>query len=373
MAAVLARNIGTNNISAAGDPSDIEAAISNKWSDQSPRLGNAHKIVNVSSLLIIGDILTRSAVLSKYVNAVKYGKRGNQIIVIDPNTTHTSWFATDHLKNKPGTEALVLASILKVISDENNKPLEFDLDAAASVSGIPKAAIIKTAKRFDDAENGTILFAPSIYKQRNDLIQYYMDQIASQSIGKKHMTFYSFGNTLGVTKTLDEAIPDHLSYGDIDNKIRSSHIKALLIIGDEAYSAPSNLDFVIRAGYFDDEALGSNTVLLPLASHLEKKGSVIISGGRSISLNPIIHNIGSKSYWKTTSQIIDSKFGYDEIIRDTEKSIRNSVIEPADIHNKIKEALSIKALDTAPIANITHFGNNEHVKHFFWWRANNNG
>ena len=54
---------------------------------------------------------------------MKYGKRGNKVIVIDPNQSHTSSFATTNLKLNHGTEAPLLAALIKIISDDNHKGL----------------------------------------------------------------------------------------------------------------------------------------------------------------------------------------------------------------------------------------------------------
>ena len=100
-------------------------------------LGTVEEIEQADTLLIVGDILTRSPVLSHRINKVKYGKRGNKVIVIDPNQSHTSWFATTHLKLNHGTEAPLLAALIKIISDDNHKGLvNADLERVAGVTGI---------------------------------------------------------------------------------------------------------------------------------------------------------------------------------------------------------------------------------------------
>jgi hypothetical protein len=94
------------------------------------RRATLEEIDKAENLLIIGDILERTPVLSKRINRVKYGKRGNKIIVVDPADTRTTWFATTHLRSLgnvmegfngviiivPGLEGSVVAAAQRVES-----------------------------------------------------------------------------------------------------------------------------------------------------------------------------------------------------------------------------------------------------------------
>jgi hypothetical protein len=359
----MANTIGTRNVSAAGDPADIEAYQGNRWAVEGANWENVERIGDSSALLIIGDILTRSPVLSKRINQVKYGKRGNQIIVIDPNVTHTSWFATTHLKNKPGTEAILMAAILKVIAEENKRGnIDVDLQKVSQNFGVPAEAIIRAAKAFDGVESGTIIFAPGGNIQRNDLVQYFVKVASSFSVNKKHITFYSFGNSIGVNTIIDSMVEGR------EKNIGGA--KALISLGEDA--AVSGVKFAVRSSFFAPDKIDENTVLLPLASHMERKGSVTLSGGRKESFKPLAHKVGGKSNLEIIASLMDNKVDFDKILEET-SNILSKVTkgEKVDLKQKISEVQDITAKGSALPENITHFGDNSLVKKFFWYRMNN--
>jgi formylmethanofuran dehydrogenase subunit B len=361
VAAKMADALGFKNISAAGDTSDIEAYQGNRWSAGVAPYQTIEKIGNSQALLIIGDVLTRSPVMSKRINQVKYGKRGNQIIVIDPNLTHTSWFATTHLKNKPGTEAVLIAAMLKVISEDNKRGIiDIDMQKTSKTVGIPAEVIMNAARSFDRAESGTVIFVPGKNKERNDLVQYFIKVISSYSLNKKHITFYSYANTLGVNTILDSMMEGRISGGKA---------KAMISLGEEVLPGS---EFNIRSCFFAPEDIDDKTVLLPLASHMERKGSVTLAGNRTESFRPLAHKVGGKSNLEIMALLMDQKIEFDEVLEETNKVLIKGIKEEkVDLKQKISEAQSIVPKEQAAIENITHFGNNSLVKNFFWYRVNN--
>lgn len=81
---------GISNVLSAGAAADLEAYGGSKWEVSGAKLATLETIEQSEVLLIVGDLLSRAPVLARRVNQVKYGKRGNKIIVLDPNKTHTS-------------------------------------------------------------------------------------------------------------------------------------------------------------------------------------------------------------------------------------------------------------------------------------------
>ena len=359
--AKMANALGIKNISAAGDPSDNEAYQGNRWSAGVAPYENIEKIGGSQALLIIGDVLTRSPVLSKRINQVKYGKRGNQIIVIDPSLTHTSWFATTHLKNKPGTEAILMAAMLKVISEDNKRgAIDIDMQKISKTVGIPAEVIMNAARSFDRAESGTVIFVPGKNTERNDLVQYFVRVLSIFSLNKKHITFYSYANTWGVNTILDSMIEGRISGGKI---------KAIISLGEE--TLPGN-ELNIRSCFFIPENIDDKTVLLPLASHMERKGSVTFAGNRTESFKPLAHKVGGKSNLEIIALLMDQKIEFDEVLEETSKVLIKGIKdEKVELNQKISEAQSIMPKEQAAIENITHFGNNSLVKNFFWYKVNN--
>ena len=361
MAGMFAKTLGITDVSASGDPADQDSWRGNKWDVEDASLDSVERLGDSEALLIIGDILTRSPVLSKRINNVKYGKRGNKIIVIDPRMTHTAWFATTHLRNNPGTEAVLMAAIVKVLSDINKREkIRLDIKKAAQISGISAEMITRAAEAFDDAESGTIIFSPGNNIQRNDIVQYLMKVASNFSVNKKHITFNLYGNTVGVNKILDSII----------EKKASKNAKAFIAFGDDT-SMPG-AEFTVRSCFFAPDRIEENEVLLPLASHMERKGSVILAGERTENIKPIVHKVGGKSHLEILSFLMDSKVEFDLILEETEKILSKKLKnEKVDLNEKIKEAMGITERTVSIPENITHFGNNELVKRFLWYRVNN--
>ncbi|MGB9612566.1 MAG: molybdopterin oxidoreductase family protein [Candidatus Margulisiibacteriota bacterium] len=371
LVAELAKYLGTNNVSALGDFSDLEAYQGENWAEAN--LASSEEIGEVEALLIIGDILTRSPVLSKRVNKVKYGKRGNQIVVVDPNITHTAWFATNHLQNKPGTEALLLAAMTKVLAPEK---LDLDLDQVAKVVGVEKEAIINTAKAFASAPRGIIIFVPSLTKERNDLINYFTKILASLT-NKKYITFYSFGNALGVSRILDHQLKNRISYPELLARVGNGEIKAMLMFGEEL-DAPEVekkvrlLKFALKTKFFPEGEIGDTEVLLPLASQHELGGSYVLADGRAVELQPVVSPVGAKSHGEVATLLAQGAVNFEKVKQQV-KSILTAgkVSEKVTLKEKVLEVQKLKGGESVPIMNITHFGNNRLVRNFFWYRVNN--
>ncbi len=361
VAGLFAKTLGIIDVSASGDPADQDSWKGNKWDAEGASLENVERLGDSEALLIIGDILTRSPVLSKRINKVKYGKRGNKIIVIAPSVTHTSWFATTHLKNKPGTEAVLMAVIVKILAEINKRGrIGLDIKKAAQITGVPAELIIRAATAFDDAESGTIIFSPGNNIQRNDIVQYLMKVASSFSVNKKHITFNMYGNTIGVNRVLDSMI---------DQK-ESKKAKVFIAFGDET-SLPG-AEFTVRSCFFAPDHVKENEVLLPLASHMERKGNVILAGARTENIKPIVHKIGGRSHMEIISSLMDANIEFDMILEETEKILAKGIKkEKVDMNEKIAEALESAEKPAILPENITHFGNNELVKRFFWYRVNN--
>lgn len=370
----MAKELRTKNIAAMGDKCNADVSRGYTWGEQGPKVADITKIGNYDALLIVGDLLTRSPVLSKAVNSVKYGKRGNQVIVIDANNSHTSWFATNHLKVNPGTEAVLLAGLVKVVADVNKKPsTDIDLKQVAAITGISEEQIIRTAKAWDDAGSGCVIFAPSDNMQRNDLVQYFASLMQTYSIDKAMLTMLSYGNARGVNRILNTELTDHATLAEIEMNINNGTIKAVFMFGEDM-ELPLSVELPVKATFFRDQN-DLRSVYLPLASYMERKGTIMFSGAnRNTTLTPIAHKIGGRAIWKIITSIMKINLGFDGILKETANIMaKGSGRAHVDIGDKAKEAMQLTANAPSKENNITHFGNNKLARNFFWWRANNNG
>lgn len=341
----LAKALGVRNILAAGTASDLEAYEGFKWEVPGAQLATLEDIENSEALLIVGDILTRAPVLSKRINKVKYGKRGNKIMVIDPNRTHTSWFATNHLVCKPGSEAVVLAAM--------------------------------AADEFASAAKGTVIFVPGQHKLRNDIITYYCKRLAAASANKKYIVYYLFGNTLGVNTIIDREAPEHPTYHELLAKIERGEVKSLLMFGEDISAGHTELQkrfrmlkFVAFTGHFESEssAIYDNSVILPQSTQMDAGGSFVLADGRLVKADPVSPGAGEKTIAEICRLIAGAEVNADEAKKVID---RGMIVKKKDESEILAEIEKIVPLGAAPIENITHFGNNHLVKNFFWYRANN--
>jgi formate dehydrogenase major subunit len=375
LAARLAKVWGIKNIVAASAPADLQAYQGVKWEVPEEKLANFDDIENSEALLIIGDILTRSPVLSKRINKVKYGKRSNKIIVIDPNKTHTTWFATTHLECRPGTEAPVLAAMIR----EMKKEIKIPLPEVAEVSGIPADKIKAAVSEFCAASSGTIIFVPNGTKERNDLIGYFAKIFATLSPGKKYITNYLFGNTLGVNIILDREIPGHSSYPELIKKIESGAIKAMIILGEdisgfhpEMEKEFKRLRFVVRSDFFYGETplSGDNLVTLPQANQFESGGSFMLADGRIEKKMAIVPQVGAKPIAEIAAMLMGEAFEREKVGALASEIVSQGIPrEKAELKEKLAEVSEIVAKEEAVLENITHFGSNRLVKNFLWHRV----
>ncbi len=379
LAAMLAKTIGTKNIAAADDLADLEAYEGNMWEAPGAGLSKIEEIGEGEALLIVGDALTRSPVLAKQVNKVKYGKRGNKIIVIDPNETHTSWFATSHLKNRPGTEVLVLGAMVKAIAElKSGKGAEIKLQKIAETVGLTQEQIISAAQDFSSAASGTIIFVPGESKARNDLIAYFVKVIASLSPNKKYIIMYGYGNTLGVNLIFDRMLNGHASYPEVLLKIESGKLKALLMLGEDVSSLYSGLtdkikklNFIAMSNYFASELVDHSALLLPLAGHLEESATYALADGRLQHLEPVAPRVGGRSNCEIIASLLDTKMDLAKIKQETKEVLGQATpLAKVDLEQKVAETKKIVLPARAKKMNITHFGNNSLVKNFFWYKVN---
>ncbi|HTY13642.1 MAG TPA: molybdopterin-dependent oxidoreductase [Candidatus Omnitrophota bacterium] len=381
LAGKLARTLGITNISCAGDASDAETYGGARFETPVCSLGKVGEIDRGDAVMVIGDILNRSPVLSQRINKVKYGKRGNKVIVIDPDRSHTSWFATSHLKLKPGSEAALLAGMIKVISEDNGKgAIDIDLGKVAEMTGIPAAAIAAAARDFNCAASGFAIMSPSRSRSRNDLVKYLVRLICDLSPNKKQAAFYCFGNALGVNVVLDRAVEARRSFAEIRDGIINGEITRLAMFGDNPFAGDPDIEKKLErmellafSSVFPQKIYQNGQITLPLASHLESGGTFKLADGRIESVEPVTVKAGRRSNFDIIASLLNlgDEDGEKLKAEALELAEKGPVMQKASPAEKIAEALEVEINETVPAENITHFGNNDLVRNFFWFRANN--
>ena len=134
------------------------------------------------------------------VRQIKHEKnRGLELAVIDPRTTETAHFATQHLRIKPGADVALAGTVLKLILDNQWHDLEFcnnylkagaletfsltleafDLDFSQQITGIPAEEIMRFAKRFArESKRGFIYTSTGVsFSPHSNLAQHLYDCI----------------------------------------------------------------------------------------------------------------------------------------------------------------------------------------------------
>jgi anaerobic selenocysteine-containing dehydrogenase len=285
LAAKLAKALGVQ-LELIGEASDLEALKAARWESQAKEASTASDFSEFDTLLIVGDVLARSPVLSRKVNQVKFGARGNQVIVIDPNRTTTAWFATRHLKVAPTLEVLLLAGMLSVIAPEK---IKIDLDEVAVKTGIRKNDIEAAAKALAASKSACVIAVPGENKQKNDLLVHLSKLLAETDPNHRYLVQYCAGNALGAAPYLPRSI-------------EAKEWEALVVLGEvPAKHITNRLKFLAVASLFEDEAVRSAQAGLPASAYLESSGTVTLSGGRTESLEPVLPPPGTKSYGEMLS------------------------------------------------------------------------
>ncbi len=297
----LAGVIGTDNLACSFAPNDWELLSSSV----PVFAGNCEDLEDVNCSLIVGDAFVTHPVLAKRVIDAKYKARGNSIIVIDPRRSNTAWYASTHLQTRPGSEALLLAGLLKSLlrsSPGKEKDIKDKLEKISDgvitkATGISAAQMAAAAKAFNSAEKGLIVFCPGLRGVSDiGLVASLCELLANSAEGEKgFMPLFTFGNAVGAYrvnsrggwKTLPQLI-EEMSLG---------RIKMLIDFGEELLSSyPSaqvldglkQLEFFATSSLFALETENLAQLILPGSSFVEKSGTVDFFDGRREHLKPVL-------------------------------------------------------------------------------------
>lgn len=369
-AAALAVSLGTKQICAGGDPADQDAYLGSTWQVSEDRPGELADVEASEYILIIGDILTRSPVLSKRINNVKYGKKGARIVVIDPNRSHAAWFATEHLKNKPGSEAILLAALIGLLKRKD----EAEILPLIEKIGVPIDVLKRVSEELAAATAGTVIVSPGVNKKRNDLVVYFARVLAGLAANKKWLVFYSGGDTIGVNAAIDAFCPGHAPYHELKKKLDQGAIQGIFLLGEDLSDLEplvGGAKLVVRTRYFPAKKNNAEEVIFPLASHLETQGRYIFSGSRLVEAGAVVEPAGGKSNLVMLGELFDLEV--EALVSRVNEVKPGQNRELFDLEKVIAEVGKIGPAGEILPEEITHFAGNDLAKNFFWYRANNKG
>lgn len=270
-------------------------------------------------------------------------ENGAKIVVIDPRKTATAAMADIHLPIRPGTDALLASSMLKIIMDEGfvdeafvrgrtNGYDEliaymsgFDLNRAADLCGLEAELIREAARCYGMADTGMILTARGVEQQTDGhlAVRHFLNLVlATGKIGREGCGYGAVtgqGNGQGGREHGQKA--DQLpGYRSIENEedrkyvasvwgveasslpgkgvsayemmelIHQGKIKSLFVMGSNpvvsnpnaghAAAGLKNLEFLVVADMFMSETARLADLVLPVTSYLENEGTLTNLEGR---------------------------------------------------------------------------------------------
>jgi len=237
-------------------------------------------------------------VLAKEIIEAKYTARGNSLFVVGPRRSNTAWYASSLLQNTAGTEALVLALLLKAIVEagktEAEPPTwlnELDGDALAEASGIARSDIARLARSFMDAEKAAIVVAPPARGVADVGLVAALARLVADiaGAGKECVCLAAGGNSRGAAAVARAEGWKPVS--ELVDGLCSGKYRALVSLGADVYEsypsealrgALSSLDFSASFSMFHGVLEQTATVVVGAGSWLESDGSAELYDGRSV-------------------------------------------------------------------------------------------
>ncbi|MBT7833150.1 MAG: molybdopterin-dependent oxidoreductase [Chloroflexi bacterium] len=259
-----------------------------------------------SLLVVAGNPTEEQNVLA--VPAKKAIREGAKLVVIDSRETELTRYATEWLRPKPGSEALLIAGISRVILDEalENKDFvgsrvdqveelkqslwTFDLAKVSRDTGIEDSEIRRAARVFAEGDSGAILLGNDGLDDTasEQLVDAVVDLAAiTGNIGNVSggiFPLYQGANTVGARDMGAVPSGNGLGIAEMISGMSSGSIKAALVMADgvSGYSPTlqslpvvlEKLDFLVVSAALDSEITHHADVVLPAATYAEQNSTV---------------------------------------------------------------------------------------------------
>ncbi len=274
--------LGTSNIGVAYDGNDYPFLMGGGAGDAVPV-----DIDDADCFLLVGDVFWGHPCVSKRVIEARHKSRSHQVITVNPYRSNTDWFADAHLQPRVGTEALLLAGILKAMKAQGAPGV--DLEKVAAGTGVAQRDIEAIARRLRQCQR-VVVIASSRFGDSTGgyLTGKYAAQLASTLKGK-YAPLFRGGNAIGAFKRVGST----KTAAEILQGVEEKKIKALLVLGPDvlqlypgAVSAGDleELEFLAAGAAFENDTTKHSDVGLPLAVWTEYAGTYDPSFGFSTSI-----------------------------------------------------------------------------------------
>ncbi|MGB9720349.1 MAG: molybdopterin dinucleotide binding domain-containing protein [bacterium] len=217
-------------------------------------------------IIVLGDVFNYSPMISKNLIDWKLSDRRHRLVVIDSIKTHTSYFATDFLMVRPGTEGILILKLADEIPSGINA---FDL------TGITEKTIEGISKDFKSAENGLFIISmPIAHCYEPQIIIEGVKRFAMDS-KKKVLPIFEFVHYY-----------DFPFFGKVFELIKSGRIKYIINFGELfPFYYPQLSKEISGVKVYATSCLRfKDFVQFPSALNIEKSGTIMtMSGKKGIS------------------------------------------------------------------------------------------
>ncbi len=256
-----------------------------------------------SIYLMIGDSFSDHPCTAKTVLAGKNAGRGNELIVVSPEISHTAWFAGRHLKCNPGGEAAVLAGMLKSAASKSGNPLTpalkklvdaIDWEDIEKLGGVEKKLIENAAEAMLSAAK-VETYLSNIFGRLSypGLLAVFAEALTMICPGEKLFEpQFVQQNSWGIYSVLAGADCKSVIAG-----LERNEIDALVILGLDIFSSyPSSLiekalrekKFTVATQLFWGQTSSRSNIVIPSACLMEKKGTVSPSFGEDLVREDVV-------------------------------------------------------------------------------------
>ncbi len=251
---------GINNI--ASTYLEPEALL-NKFIDEKSSV-SLDEIDKSQMIIVLGDVFNYAPMISKNLINWKLGDRKHRLVVIDSIKTHTSYFATDFLMVKPGTEGLLLLSLAgETLSGIN----------LSELTGIPEKMIEGIKKDFKSAEGGLFIVSMPFAHSYEPQIIFEGIRRFSVETRKKVLPIFEFVH-----------YNNFQFFGKVFEQIKNNKIKYIINFGElfPFYYPQLVKDFSGVKVYATSTLLFKDFIQFPAALNMEKSGTILTISGRKI-------------------------------------------------------------------------------------------
>lgn len=277
-----ARSLGIEAVSCLFEPQDWPLV-------QGADSAGVSAIEESNCVIAFGDVFATHPVIAKQVIDAKYMARGNSLFVVDPRRSNTAWYASEHVQNRPGTEALLLAGMLKslkasgTLADGAVPWLEtVDEELIVQASGVSEDLLARMANAFSSADKAVIIVAPPVRGISDVGLVARLARECSRAAGerKECVLLPSGGNVQGARNVVLRE--NWKAASMLVDELVAGKYRAVVSIGADLLDAfPSSqltdavrsLDAYIPLSLFRGQGEQAASVVLAGASWLESDGS----------------------------------------------------------------------------------------------------